>query len=110
MELKLENKTVHLRFGVRCMDYFERLEGTDFRTAISRIGQFTMSSPNFLLAAAHDYCTTHKEDFEYTIDDAIDWYEQDKTQCQDLMAEGLKQYVPKNSKSPQETGMTQDQQ
>src|SRR5690606_18802232 len=102
MELNINGKTIGLRFGVRCMDYFEKLEETDFRTAISRIGQYTMTSPNFLLAAAHDHATTNKIPFNYTIDDAIEWYETDKAQCQELMAEGLKSYVPKNSKSPQE--------
>lgn len=105
MNLNVNGKTIPLRVGVWCMDYFEKLEEADFRTSISRIGTRTMSSPNFLLAAAYDYCFQNNIKFEYTIRDAVAWYESDKSQCQEVIAEGLKSYIPKNSKSPQETGM-----
>lgn len=110
MELNINNQKIPIRIGVWCMDYFEKLEQSDFRTSISRIGSHTMASPNFLLAAAYDYCFEHNVEFKYTIRDAVKWYEADKVQCQEAIAEGLKGYVPKNSHSPKETGMTQDQQ
>jgi hypothetical protein len=103
-EEEIGGEKVCLRFGVLCMDYFEKAEGEDFAGAMMKLGRYTMSSINLLYCAAKDYAETNGIEFKVTRQDAIRWFESDKSRCNEIMAEGLTQYTPKNSKSPQETG------
>lgn len=103
-EEEIGGEKVCLRFGVLCMDYFEKAEGLDFQGSMMRIGRYTMSGINLLYCAARDHADTRGVEFTTTKQDVIRWYESDRARCTEIMYEGLQQYTPKNSNSPQETG------